>query len=151
MSIFEVVNVLSRSPFMFENTENKRWIVVHRRTETPTLGLHRAAASRLHGPVALRLHCFTVSVTSAENPAPENQLASVNWRTPQWARGQFTRTLLYQTGSKNGVIKNSDTGVNCVVPQNYDVCPLLMMHKTCSINYGHLADLQKKNTSHNWS
>ena len=38
---------------------------------------------------------------------------------------------------------NSDTGVNCVVPQNYDVCPLLMMHKTCSINYGHLADLQK--------
>ena len=24
--------------------------------------------------------------------------------TPQWARGQFTRTLLYQTGSKNGVI-----------------------------------------------
>ena len=38
---------------------------------------------------------------------------------------------------------NSDTGVNCVVPQNYDVCPLLMMHKTCPINYGHLADLQK--------
>ena len=63
--------------------------------------------------------------------------------TPQWARGQFTRTLLYQTGSKNGVIWNSDTGVKCVVPQNYDVCPLLMMHKTCSINYGHLADLQK--------
>ena len=25
-----------------------------------------------------------------------------------------------------------------------------MMHKTCSINYGHLADLQKK-TSYNWS
>ena len=24
--------------------------------------------------------------------------------TPQWARGQFTRTLSYQTGSKNGVI-----------------------------------------------
>ena len=23
------------------------------------------------------------------------------------------------------------------------MCPLLMMHKTCSINYGHLADLQK--------
>ena len=41
------------------------------------------------------------------------------------------------------MIWNSDTGVNCVVPQNYDVCPLLMMHKTCSINYGHLADLQK--------
>ena len=37
---------------------------------------------------------------------------------------------------------NSDTGVNCVVPQNYDVCPLLMMHKTCSINYA-VADLQK--------
>ena len=32
---------------------------------------------------------------------------------------------------------------HCVVPQNYDVCPLLMMHKTCSINHGHLADLQK--------
>ena len=28
--------------------------------------------------------------------------------------------------------------------------PLLAMHKTCSINYGHLADLQK-NTSYNWS
>ena len=46
---------------------------------------------------------YTVSqsrfvVTSVENPVP------VNWRTPQWARGQFTRTLLYQTGSKNGVI-----------------------------------------------
>ena len=38
--------------------------------------------------------------------------------------------------------------VNCVVPQNYDVFPLLMMHKTCSINYGHLADLQKKTTSY---
>ena len=23
------------------------------------------------------------------------------------------------------------------------MCPLLMMHKTCSINYGHLVDLQK--------
>ena len=48
----------------------------------------------------------------------------------------------------------SDTCVNCVVPQNYDVFPLLMMHKTCSINYGHLVyllktlpttDLNKKN------
>ena len=50
---------------------------------------------------------YTVSqsrsvVTSAENPAPDN--SSVNWRTPQRARGQFTRTLLYPTGSKNGVI-----------------------------------------------
>ena len=77
-------------------------------------------------------------VTSTENPPPDNSPQS-----PQWARSQFTRTLFYQTGSKNGVIWNSDTGVNWVVPQNYDVCPLLMMHKTCSINYGHLADLQK--------
>ena len=30
-----------------------------------------------------------------------------------------------------------------MVPQNYEVCPLLTMHKTCSINYGHLANLQK--------
>ena len=28
--------------------------------------------------------------------------------------------------------------------------PVLVMHKTCSINYGHLADLQK-NSSYNWS
>ena len=51
---------------------------------------------------------YTVSqshsvVTSAENPAPNNS-PQVNWKTPQWARGQFTRTLLYKTGSKNGVI-----------------------------------------------
>ena len=32
---------------------------------------------------------------------------------------------------------------NSIIPDWYDVCPLLMMHKTCSINYGHLADLQK--------
>ena len=36
------------------------------------------------------------------------EFATVIWRlhcrTPQWARGQFTRSLLYQTGSKNGVI-----------------------------------------------
>ena len=35
-----------------------------------------------------------------------------------------------------------------IVPENYGVFPLLMMHKTCSIKYGHLADLQK-NTSYN--
>ena len=51
---------------------------------------------------------YTVSqsrsvVTSAENPAPDNSPQSIG-ETPEWARGQFTRTLLYQTGSKNGMI-----------------------------------------------
>ena len=42
---------------------------------------------------------YTVSqshsvVMSAENPAPENSPQSIHWRTPQWARGQFTRTIM---------------------------------------------------------
>ena len=43
---------------------------------------------------------YTVSqsrseVMSAENPAPENSPQSIpNLRTPQWARGQFTRTII---------------------------------------------------------
>ena len=63
---------------------------------------------------------YTVSqsrsvVTSTENLAPDNSPQSIG-DTPQWARGQFARTLLYQTGSKNGLIWNSYTCVNCVVP-----------------------------------
>ena len=55
--------------------------------------------------VIWRLHCFTVSFPcDVRGESGPRLLASVNWRTPQWARGQFTRTLLYQTGSKNGVI-----------------------------------------------
>ena len=51
---------------------------------------------------------YTVSqsrsvVTSAENPAADNSPQSIG-ELRQRARGQFTRTLLYQTGSKNGVI-----------------------------------------------
>ena len=52
-----------------------------------------------------RLHCFTVSFRGdVRGESGPRKLASVNWRTAQWARGQFTRTLLYQTGSKNGAI-----------------------------------------------
>ena len=90
---------------------------------------------------------YTVSlsrsvVTSAENPAPDNSPQSIDeLRNGHVANSQelyYTRLV-----RKMAWLKNSDTGVNCVVPQNYDVCPLLMMHKTCWINYGHLADLQK--------
>ena len=52
-----------------------------------------------------RLHCFTVSFRGdVRGESGPRYFASVNWRTPQWTHGQFTRTLLYQTGSKNGVI-----------------------------------------------
>ena len=55
--------------------------------------------------VIWRLYCFTVSFRGdVRGESGPRKLASVNWRTPQWACGRFTRTLLYQTGSKNGVI-----------------------------------------------
>ena len=55
--------------------------------------------------VIWRLHCFTVSFRGdVRGESGPRQLASVNWRTPQWARGQFTRTILYLIVSKNGVI-----------------------------------------------
>ena len=115
---FEVVNVLSCSPFMFENTENKPM----------DSGVHAGCVPGQNGPTPKR---------------------------PQSKRPQITRLSQLENSAmgtwpiyKNSIIpdwfeKWHDTGVNCVVPQNYDVCPLLMMHKTCSINYGHLADLQK--------
>ena len=122
---FEVVNVLSCSPFMFENTENKQlgWRIRH----------SHFASTLFH--------------------------SLFPWWRPRRIRPQITRLSQLENSAmgtwpiyKNSIIPdwfekwrdmNSDTGVNCVVPQNYDVCPLLMMHKTCSINYGHLADLQK--------
>ena len=126
---FEVVNVLSCSPFMFENTENKQlgWRIRH----------SQLASTLFH--------------------------SLVPWWRPRRIRPQISRLSQLENSAmgtwpiyKNSIIPdwfekwrdmNSDTGVNCVVPQNYDVCPLLMMHKTCLINYGHLADLQK-NTSY---
>ena len=60
---------------------------------------------------------YTVSqsrsvVTSAENPAPRNSSQSIGeLRIGHVANLQ---QLLYQTGSTNGVIWNSDTGINCV-------------------------------------
>ena len=60
---------------------------------------------------------YTVSqshsvVTYAENPAPENSPQSIGeLRIGLMANLQ---ELLYQTGSKNGEISNSDTCVNCV-------------------------------------
>ena len=62
---------------------------------------------------------YTVSqshsvVTSAENPAPENSPQSIGELRNGYVAN--LQELLYQTGSKNGVILNSDTCVNCVVP-----------------------------------
>ena len=83
---------------------------------------------------------YTVSqsrsvVTSAENPAPDNSPQSIG----ELRNGHVAKKSVIQEWFE----KWRDTCVNCVVPQNYDVFPLLMMHKTCSINHGHLADLQK--------
>ena len=52
-------------------------------------------------------------VTSAENPTPDNSPQSVG----ELSNGHVANSqeLLYQTGSKHGVIWNSDTCVNCVV------------------------------------
>ena len=57
---FEVVNVLSCSPFMFENTENKKmdWRIRHSHLAS-TLSQSRSV------------------VTSAENPAPDNSPQSI--------------------------------------------------------------------------
>ena len=90
---------------------------------------------------------YTVSqsrsvVTSAENPAPDNSPQSIgelrNWHVANLQELYYTRLV-----RKMAWYKILIHVFNCVVPQNYDVFPLLMMHKTCSINYGHLADLQK--------
>ena len=41
------------------------------------------------------LHCFTVSFRGdVRGESCPKELASVIWRTPQWARGQFTRTII---------------------------------------------------------
>ena len=44
--------------------------------------------------VIWRLHCFTVSFRGDVRGESARELASVNWRTPQWARGQITRTII---------------------------------------------------------
>ena len=45
--------------------------------------------------VIWRLHCFTVSFRGdVRGESGHRELASVNWRTPQWARGQFTRLII---------------------------------------------------------
>ena len=129
---FEVVNVLSCSPFMFENTENKQlgWRIRH----------SHLASTLFHSLVPWlplrRIRPQIIRLSQLENSAMGTWPIYKNSIIPDWF--EKWRDM------------NSDTGVNCVVPQNYDMCPLLMMHKTCSINYGHLADLQK-NTSYNWS
>ena len=102
-----------------------------------------------NSPQSFDVYTVSQSRGDVRGDSDPRELASVNCRTPQWARGQFTRTIIPDWFEK-WRDENSDTCVNCVVPYNYDAFPLLMMHKTCSINYGHLADLQK-NTSYNWS
>ena len=81
----------------------------------------------------------------------------VPWWRPRRIRPQITRLSQLENSAmgtwpiyKNSIIpdwfekwRDIKFWYRCVVPQNYDVCPLLMMHKTCSINYGHLTDLQK--------
>ena len=48
-----------------------------------------------NSPVIWRLHCFTVSFRGdVHGEFGPRELASVSWRTPQWARGQFTRTII---------------------------------------------------------
>ena len=45
--------------------------------------------------VTWRLHCFTVSFSgNVRRESGPRELASVNWRTPKRARGQFVRTIL---------------------------------------------------------
>ena len=53
-------------------------------------------------------------VTSAENPAPNNPSQSIG----ELRNGHVAnlQELLYLTGSTNGVIENSFTCVQCVVP-----------------------------------
>ena len=83
---FEVANVFSCSPFMFENTENKQldWRIRHSHlVSTLFHSLVRWWRPRRIRPQITRL-------SQLENSAMGT-----------W---QFTRTLLYQTGSKNGVI-----------------------------------------------
>ena len=83
---FEVANVFSCSPFMFENTENKQldWRIRHSHlVSTLFHSLVRWWRPRRIRPQITRLSQLENSVMGT------------------W---QFTRTLLYQTGSKNGVI-----------------------------------------------
>ena len=61
MGFFEVVNVLSCSPFMFENTEHKQ---LDRRIR------HSHLASTL-------FHSLVHVVTSAKNPVPDNSPQSI--------------------------------------------------------------------------
>ena len=45
--------------------------------------------------VIWRLHCFKVSFHGdVRGESDPRELASVNWRTLQWARGQFTRIII---------------------------------------------------------
>ena len=55
-----------------------------------------------------------------------------------------TLKLVWKCGTCSSILFMCNTFCcRLIYPQNYDVCPLLMKHKTCSINDGHLADLQK--------
>ena len=48
-----------------------------------------------NSPVIWRLQCFTVSFSGdVRGEFGPRKLASVNWRTPQWARSHFTRTII---------------------------------------------------------
>ena len=98
------------------------------------------ATGLANSPVIWRLHCFTVSlhgdVCGDYDP---RELASVNWKTLQWACGQFTRTIIPDWLKWHDI----KFWYMCWLCNTLDLFPLLMMHKTCSINYGHLADLQK--------
>ena len=55
--------------------------------------------------VIWRLHCFTVTFSGdLRGESGPRELASVNWITPQSGHVANLQELLYQTGSKNGVI-----------------------------------------------
>ena len=77
---FEVVNVLSCSPFMFENKENKtidRWIVVHTISPARCRFQHSGLEN---SPQSFGVYTDSQSrsvVMSAENPAPDNSPQSI--------------------------------------------------------------------------
>ena len=85
--------------------------------------------------VIWRLHCFIVSFPGyVRGESGPKELASVNWRTPQWARGQFTRTILPDWFEKWRDIKFWYMCWLCSFLELRCVSLIYrMMHKTCSI------------------
>ena len=102
---FEVVNVLSCSPFMFvwvsgRMKAKQRWFKVTRELHHEWFHhvrhhVHDGHWTGEFATVIRRLHCFTVSFRGdVRGESGPKEHAPVNWRIPQWARGQFKRTII---------------------------------------------------------